>query len=332
MASEPRGKNWTFTEYNLDRNIFDWEQLGVKYAFWQLEECPRTQRKHYQGYLQCAKLMRFKAVKKLLSDTAHFEVARGTPEENEEYCSKEKSKLDGPWSFGEVTKPGQRSDLMRCIEAVKDGQSVDSLMLNSTTALIYSKGLREVERVSKRMRAIDRFVESELYPWQQQALDLLSEQDDRTVLWVYDSVGNTGKTYLSHHLDFKLNYQSFMGGKYADLAYAIQPDRDGYCIDLARTSEEFCCYQFMESIKNKRVFTTKYESGTKYLQSHKLIVFSNYLPDTSKLSMDRWKILELISTPMGICGTIRSNPKSPFTKTFFRSGGDHARTRTSTPE
>jgi len=136
-------------------------------------------------------------------------------------------------------------------------------------------------------------------------MGLLNAQPPREVLWVYDTTGDTGKTWLSQYLEFIQGYQSFQGGKYSDLAYAIQPRAAGYVIDLARTSEEFCCYQFMESVKNRRIFSPKYESGNKYLDSGILCVFSNYAPDLLKLSRDRWRVLELIKTPLSPHHAIR---------------------------
>lgn len=290
-------KNWCFTEHNIELNPFDWEQQGVRFAIWQLEECPSSGKKHLQGYVQLSDKKRIGFLKKL-SPTAHWEAAKGTADENCKYCTKEETRKDGPWQFGNMVRERERSDLKRCMELIKEGKSVDELLLEEPTAITHGRGLRDLERVTKRLHAKDRFLAAELYGWQREIVDMLSTQTEREVLWVYDTVGNTGKTYLSNVLDFKHNYQSFMGGKYADMAYAIQCDRDGYVIDLARTSEEFCCYNFMESIKNRRVFSTKYDSGTKYLRSFRLVVFSNYLPDLSKLSRDRWRLVELIKTPL----------------------------------
>ena len=38
------------------------------------------------------------------------------------------------------------------------------------------------------------------------------------------------------------------------------------------------------------ICNTKYETGMKLFNSPHLIVFSNFYPDTDKLSADRWKI------------------------------------------
>lgn len=290
-------KNWCFTEHDCNVKPFDWERREITYCVWQLEVCPSSGKEHLQGFVQFTTKKRLSYCK-TLSKTAHWEPARGDVDSNYKYCTKTDTRKDGPWSFGEPVKKGERSDLKRCMELIKGGTSVDSLLLEEPTALTHTRGLRDLERVVKRNRARDQFVEAELRPWQLKIVDLLSTQSDREVLWIYDPVGNSGKTYLSNVLEFKHNYQSFAGGKLADLAYATDGDRDGYIIDLARCSEEFCCYNFMEQLKNRRIFSTKYDSGTKYLRSGRLVVFSNYLPDTAKLSRDRWRILELVKTAL----------------------------------
>jgi len=290
-------KNWCFTEHDCNVKPFDWERRGITYCVWQLEVCPSSGKEHLQGFLQFTSKQKLSACKKL-SPTAHWEPAKGDVDSNYKYCTKPDTRKDGPWSFGEPVKKGERSDLKRCMELIKSGTSVDTLLLEEPTALTHGRGLRDLERVVKRHRARDQFMETHLRPWQQQTLDLLLTQSDREVLWVCDPVGNSGKTILSNVLEFKHNYQVFTGGKFADLAYAIDQDRDGYAIDLSRCSEEFCCYHFMECIKNRRIFSTKYDSGTKYLRSNRLVVFANYSPQLDKLSRDRWRILELVKTSL----------------------------------
>lgn len=51
-------------------------------------------------------------------------------------------------------------------------------------------------------------------PWQQQALSLIYGQDSRTVLWIFDFDGNSGKTELGKFLRFKNNYQKLPTGEY----------------------------------------------------------------------------------------------------------------------
>ena len=68
------------------------------------------------------------------------------------------------------------------MELIKAGSSVDSLLLEEPTALTHTRGLRDLERVVKRNRARDQFVEADLRPWQLKIVDMLSTQSDREVL------------------------------------------------------------------------------------------------------------------------------------------------------
>ena len=61
-------------------------------------------------------------------------------------------------------------------------------------------------------------------------------------------------------------------------------------IDVPRDNGNNVSYKAIEQIKNGMICNTKYETGMKLFNSPHLIVFSNFYPDTDKLSADRWKI------------------------------------------
>lgn len=116
-----RSRNWTFTINNptelLDFELPEFEKL--RYAVYQLEQADTP---HFQGYFQWTMQMRLAALKKLPGfERAHFEVARGSPQQNTEYCTKEDTRLEGPWIFGESTTQGKRSDLAQLAEKIKSG-------------------------------------------------------------------------------------------------------------------------------------------------------------------------------------------------------------------
>ena len=62
----------------------------------------------------------FERAKRLLqSDTVHLTVAKGSSDDNTKYCTKEESRVDGPWIFGETLNlPGQgaRSDIGKFLD------------------------------------------------------------------------------------------------------------------------------------------------------------------------------------------------------------------------
>lgn len=95
-----RKRAWCFT-VNLpdDEDIEEIEQPipNVEYMIWQYEE---VNHRHIQGYVYFNNARAFNSVKKLIKDWAggiqpHVEVAGGSPMQNEEYCSKEESRIAG---------------------------------------------------------------------------------------------------------------------------------------------------------------------------------------------------------------------------------------------
>lgn len=59
------------------------------WAIFGCEECPDTKRLHLQSYCIFEQRIRFTALKKKYHETIHWEAAKGTAEQNYEYCSKE---------------------------------------------------------------------------------------------------------------------------------------------------------------------------------------------------------------------------------------------------
>lgn len=141
----------------------------------------------------------------------------------------------------------------------------------------------------------------ELRPFQQQILDMMeTEPDDRKVYWFYDLNGNTGKTSLAKSLCIRYpNKVLYMGGKAADCKYGITSflesgnDLKMVIFDYVRTSEGFVSYEAIESIKNGIFFNTKYESKMIVFDCPHVVIFSNFRPETEKLSADRWEIINL---------------------------------------
>jgi hypothetical protein len=64
-------------------------------------------------------------------------------------------------------------------------------------------------------------------------------------------------------------------------------------MDCPRSRVECMQYHFLEDIKDGRVHNSKYESYTKRLKPCHVVVFMNELPDSTKLSSDRYVIKQL---------------------------------------
>lgn len=128
--------------------------------------------------------------------------------------------------------------------------------------------------------------------WQQGIIKLIeTEPDDRTINWYFDPVGGTGKTQLSKYLAH--HYGAIpLNGKANDILYAAATfDSRIYIFDIPRTQEDYLSYQAIECIKNGFFLCAKYESKPIIRNPPHILVFANFLPDTSKLSSDRWNIV-----------------------------------------
>lgn len=106
MSDKP-SRGHTFTCYSVDQTL-DFSNLpNVDYAVWQLEQCPRTGRQHFQGYIHLKSPRRrayILGLQNRMLQGSHIEPAGGDAASNTTYCTKEESRLSGPWTFGEMPK------------------------------------------------------------------------------------------------------------------------------------------------------------------------------------------------------------------------------------
>lgn len=64
------------------------------------------------------------------------------------YCRKEKTRILGPWTFGEEPKQGERKDLNVLRDRIMQGESVDDLMMENPAAFHeYGRTLNRIEEV-----------------------------------------------------------------------------------------------------------------------------------------------------------------------------------------
>nr|UOF82198.1 rep protein [Cressdnaviricota sp.] len=147
-----QSKTWCFTSYKiLDPITLPKLKPGIEYFILQLEKCPKTGRLHFQGYIQCDVRRRMKWIKDWLGDDkAHLECACGSWKQNRDYCSKEESRVGGPWEFGTPDKArgeaGHRSDLDELCEFVLEN-GCDAAWLDPRWRAQMSRYWRSMERL-----------------------------------------------------------------------------------------------------------------------------------------------------------------------------------------
>lgn len=123
-----RGTKFTFTDFGgLNwKKIFAENQDFIRFIAWGEEICPKTKKKHNQGFLQLFTTRRFAAIKKVCKyEGLHLEVMRGTFKENEKYCAKEGTYTQ----LGNFVTQGQRTELEQLATDIKaSGGDLEQIM------------------------------------------------------------------------------------------------------------------------------------------------------------------------------------------------------------
>ena len=134
-----------------------------------------------------------------------------------------------------------------------------------------------------------------LYDWQLELQkELKTDPDPRKILWYFDLIGNTGKTYFA-----KLTYQLdkftavVQGGQAKDIYHIISKrdnDTKTVILDMSRSSQYLIDYNLIENVKNGYFQSGKYNSTMTIMPIPHIVVFANFRPNINKLSLDRWDV------------------------------------------
>lgn len=152
MASDTQGRSWLLTINNpVEKGFIDDDTLkkyiedisGIKYAIFQLEKGEKEGTEHYQLFLNFNFGKRFSSVKKLFP-TSHIEKMKGTKEQARAYCSKEESRIGQVVEVGEWTGTGERSDLKRLYEGIKEGKTNIELFEENASYITFEKHIESV--------------------------------------------------------------------------------------------------------------------------------------------------------------------------------------------
>lgn len=225
----------------------------------------------------------------------------GTPHLQIALCFK------NPRSFNSIKK-----DFPKChIEIARNKNALLNYCQKEDTKV--GDTIKNIEKfdIPKTIELIDPLDGLELKEWQQYIINLIKLRPDRrTIHWLYDTIGGTGKTSLAFHLCMKYPKEVlYIAGKANDIKYGVQQfiykkvqvSKGRYetlpinqplmmIFDFVRTSEDFISYDAIESVKNGIFFSGKYEAGMVQYNPCHVICFANFYPKIDKLSADRWNI------------------------------------------
>lgn len=294
MPGGSRAKNWAFTLNNY--NDEDVARLSVAHAEIAYlvfgREVGASGTPHLQGFVQFKRKLSLAAAKRIISDRACLSVARNI-HAAAEYCKKEDANFVEIGELGGGA--GRRNDLEEFKDAVKGGM----LTLNEIREAhsdVYARCPRFCLEYMQQHAPQKELPAHPLRPWQDSLKAVLDgEPDDRTIHFVVDIVGNSGKTWFAHwYSQQRKDVQVIQPGKKADMAYCLDSTIRVLFVDAPRSKQgEFIQYDFLEDVKNGFVFSTKYESRVKQLKSCHVVCLMNELPDMNKLSSDRYNIIDL---------------------------------------
>jgi len=301
MARQSR--NWAGTLHGVEGDalrafVERAEGLAAR-GVYQEEKCPETGRIHLQFALGFSDPKRGSWMKKNVCDKTHWTACNGSWDDQVRYCTKEESRvedgLNGSW--GAAPAPGKRTDLEAVHAMIKDNaeMSVNDLrkLISDAYPGEYAKYHAGLDRMIVLNRPRPDFALPALRPHQQELADLLDvPADDRKIFWVYDPIGNTGKTSLMRHYLTKGKAIS-LSGKVADMAHAYDGQKIVF-FDLSRTSSETCSYlyDFAEKLKNGVCFSGKYDSHTKQFAPPHVVFLANFPYPEGVWSADRKKVLQ----------------------------------------
>lgn len=276
-------KSWVFT-YNADKeglllDRFLLESIlkcfSIEYVF--QEEF--VTRKHYQGYFKLENRMRKHAVLNLFvlhgSKLAYDDFSEeslliienltvnhvfGTDKEVISYVSKSESRV-GETIYSQNLLPYKTSDL--------------AILYNRDSWYLWQSTL------------VDSLIEG----------DRLKTPDDRSIIWIRDALGCTGKSkfvkYFVNRFSEEIIKLPFGSPNQLRSAVCVAGPKKVYFIDIPRTisrEEDLdAVYSVIEDIKNGFVSTCMYGQFKQMLfEPPHIIVFSNKDCPTGKLSRDRW--------------------------------------------
>lgn len=279
-------KNYCFTLNNyldseidaiIDSDLYTYIVIGKEIA-------PTTGTPHLQCYIQLKSKKRLSYIQKHINSRAHYEIAKGTAEDNVKYCKKDGNFIEK----GIVTIKGSNTErLYNEIVSCKTWQEVLKIS-GIENRMKYAQEVFKSKPIAKMAEIVPR-------TWQKRILDIVSQPaDDRKIIWVYDRDGGKGKTYLSKYLMANKGAFYCTPMKSSDILYMYN-NEDIFIYDIPRcTDEDFINYGALEKIKDGIYTSGKYDGKKIYRPTNvHIIVFSNALPLEGKFSRDRLVLMQL---------------------------------------
>lgn len=177
------------------------------------------------------------------------------------------------------------------IDAFKNAENINQ-MINIKT--VYDARNQVMEESYRK-----EFIGIEPRGWQRGLWSVLEgPANERTIMWFWDKVGRTGKTMFCKMWFARCPEETVLINAIArvgDTMNLITNELDKgnkvkyVFINLARQFDgKEQIYTAVENIKDGVITNNKYKCSTRMIRPPHVVVFANFAPDKSKLSIDRW--------------------------------------------
>lgn len=267
-------------------------------------EVSSTGTPHLQGFFHSHDPISIHRAKILLgTQRVHLERARGTSLQASDYCKK-----DGDFDeFGVLaSEQGKRTDWDRYKEYVVElGRVPNKREMVAHNTSLYARYSAAMVEIAKLILPAASFTDSTpRLGFQTRVCARIDAEpfNARTVDFVVDADGNSGKSWICQYAITKYpeRVQVLSVGKRDDMAYAIDENKDIFLFDVPRNQMTYFQYSVVEMLKNRMIFSNKYQSCMKKLTSVPYVaVFSNEMPQMDAMSEDRYNIIEVTEENRG---------------------------------
>jgi hypothetical protein len=291
--------NWTSEEDDYLRSLSESQVSYLVIGY----EHSESGTPHMQGYVCTSRKKRLSEIKRLICERGHFEPKRGTAEQASTYCKK-----DGVFYEYGVLPVGSGSGgifnrfktwALSFADAHGRPPSDKEIAKSDFGHLWLQYGSRMQQfcgLISPGVKLVPE--EVELKPWQRDLESALTDTppDDRSILFYVDEEGGKGKTWFQRYMVTKYpdDVQLLSVGKRDDVAHAIDASKGVFLFNIPRGGMEFFNYHVVEQLKDRLVFSPKYNSSMKtLLKNPHVVIFCNESPDEEKMTADRF-IIETI--------------------------------------